>query len=309
MGFLKNANIDSQRLITSLHKIHGIKTRVPKKFRPKKEKSQLEDESNKRAIGAGIPLEIKISQSKSADRKENPSPGKGKGKGTASGTGNGGARSPAKPNITSGVKMKVKPKKEGRKSNPRKSVITAAKLSVDPNLFKVEDDLIIGGIEDLPEDDLAFGDDVEDSQFGNVEMDKEAIARAVSSGSIDHLPEIEQKNITKSISNEKETDEEVQKQSVAVAIPQVESNESPDIGKQRSSSSQKIVKQESGLGRQNSSISLQISKQMSWISRQSSWLSGTDTKVEEEPDEETAEEKAVRVASLRYYPIGFNIDL
>jgi hypothetical protein len=48
---------------------------------------------------------------------------------------------------------------------------------------------------------------------------------------------------------------------------------------------------------------------MSWISRQSSWLSGTDTKVEEEPDEETAEEKAVRVASLRYYPIGFNIDL
>lgn len=316
--------MESQRLISSLHKIHGIRTRVPKKFRTNRKKKTAEEleenDGKKQQLGAGVPTEITISASKSSDSKDQI-------KTSNSNSGSGKHKRQTLREKTPQIKTKTKTKKV---RPPRVSVITAAKAGVDMNMFSIDDDAIGESLEGL--DELATTEDFESSgkynpESTNVDSKPESLFPQIQTkqqksnmnlmGIEEHQQQKEQRQQDRQ-QQQQDQQQDQKEDSKAVEplepLKEITTQKSSKIGRQ-------VSKQKSIIGRQHSNASSQDSKiprqqssfawlgSLSNISRQNSWFSRQESQAEsEEPDEETPEEKAARVAALRYYPIAFNID-
>lgn len=309
--------MESQQFISSLHKIYGIRTRVPKKFRPnRKKKSERQEDEGRDQLG-GVPFEITVSSTDQRNKDKNSLRDK-------------------TPQL----------KKPGKR---RGSVIASAKAGIDMNMFSVDDSTISGGLEGLEE--LAINDsenvggvdfesagkydppsdtkiNINSNNNDNAEslldtqpqdnlnvkpMEIEPFKQKMEQRQRQRQQQQEQKQHQKKIQQQQQQEElKIVHQSSS------ESHRSSKIGRQFSGGQGSIGRQSSNASQDGHQISRQISRQrssfswmgsMSNISRQSSWFSRQDSQADaDEPDEETPEEKAARVAALRYYPIGFHIN-
>ena len=277
IGFLKNANLESERLIKSLHKIHGIKTRVPKRFRVSKVEKEGNGNGNENdKIELGIPTEIKIVRSRSSDNKEVP-------------------------NIPT-TKKKRNPKKTEKTKNEtgrrRKSVVQVAKAAVDPNMFLLDDSKIIADLEEL----TAASDEKSGRKQDTLQDENSVKSFVIEENMEDEAtkPEVLP-----------ETEVKIDASSEVVDESGINKTSTEDVAVSYNKDKLPIF-QQNNVSQQESTVGRQVSRQKSWfgavLSRQSSWISRQDSDVDEEPDEESAEEKAARIASLRYYPIGFNVE-
>ena len=195
-------------------------------------------------------------------------------------------------------------KKQKKEKKKRLSIVAAAKATIDPNMFSIDDTSIEDVVENLGELSVDYMDNADFESSGKCETAMNTNVHSTP----ESLPQISAPQ------KEDMPFEEAQQQQ---KVPPPTSNggalKSSKIGRQISKDDS-MIKRQSSTASQDAitPVSRQVSS-FSWmgskISRQNSWFSRQDSQAEsEEPDEETPEEKATRVAALRYYPIAFNVD-